>query len=47
MVRVMKESMFPSFPMLTVSSGFAVMPGGISVIEFIENDGDAGLCAFL
>ena len=47
MVGVMKGFPLPLLPMLTVSSGFAVMPGWLSLIAFIVNDGDAGRWGFL
>ena len=46
MVRVMKEFVLPSFPVLTVSSVFAGAPRQLSTIAFIVNDGDAGHCGF-
>ena len=45
-VGVMKEFVFPSFPVLMVSSGFAGAPEWLSTVAFIVNDGDAGLCGF-
>ena len=46
MVGVMKVFPLPSFPVLTVSSGFAVTPGQLSSIVFIVNAGDAGCWGF-
>ena len=46
MVGMMKEFVLPSFPVLTVSSGFAGAPRRLSMIVFIVNDGDASLCGF-
>ena len=43
----MKEFVLPLFTVLTMSSGFAVAPGWLSVIAFIVNDSNAGLCGFL
>ena len=42
-VGVMKEFVFPSCPMLTMSRGFVVGPGQLSGIAFITNAGDVGL----
>ena len=46
-VGVMKEFVFPSYPVLTMSRGFVVVPGRLSGIAFIINAGDVGLGCLL
>ena len=46
-VGVMKELVFPSCPVLTMSRGFAVGPGQLSGIAFIINAGEVGLSCLL
>ena len=42
-VGVMKEFVFPSCPVLTMSRGFIAGPGWLSGVVFIINAGDVGL----
>ena len=46
-VGVMKEFVFPSCPVLTMSRGFVVGPGWLSGIAFIINAGEVGLGCLL
>ena len=46
-VRVMNEFVLPSFPVLTMSSGFTVTPVWFSMATFIVKDGGAGLFVLL
>ena len=43
----MKEFVLPSFPVLTMSRGFAVTPVWFFVATFFVKDGDAGLFVLL